>query len=411
MDLFDKKNRKIVLSYFRVWQFFEMILFFYTFFFQYGVTSINGAMMCLCSINIMFAIGYIFKYKKGKIVCDLFNKVIVFVMLSVFTGVFITSGGMYGKDLGIRMIEYVLTAYSIYLLLISVPTCFNKILWSIWSSIALLAITTILKGSEVTSAGAIGIENLNVNEMSSYFLMLFFCSFILFVQTRRKLTKVIIFMVDILVFLVQIRTASRRGFIVMFMLISIALIGGIIPRYTKNSTKKKIMIYMGIGIFLSVLLLLLKDYLLESTLLGARLKGAFDSGDLARKKYQEFALQQFKEHPILGIGVGGIAYYMGAYSHSLYFEIFSCTGIILSVLLLVSIIKIGLDFLGIKRYSKNDKNGKDVLCLSWIGIAYWVSILVSGVSVVMIYDCYFYLSLAILAALSKVLKKYLKSKC
>ena len=93
---------------------------------------------------------------------------------------------------------------------------------------------------------------------------------------------------------------------------------------------------------------------------------------------------------------------MGAYSHSMYYELLSCTGIFCSVLFLYGLIKIVMDSFRIREYSKN--TNKMIAYICGIIVVFIACTAVSGMAVVMIYDFYFYLSIAVVSAVLSVEK-------
>lgn len=137
---------------------------------------------------------------------------------------------------------------------------------------------------------------------------------------------------------------------------------------------------------------------MSSTVLGERLTGNMIGGDAARTRYHKFAMEQFSKHPIVGVGVGGINYLQGVYSHSLFYETLGCTGLIGSLILAITFVK-PLKSL-IKRLFDNKKNAdqKSKVYFNKTFFIYLLAILISGVAVVMIYDFDFYISLALIAA-------------
>ena len=163
---------------------------------------------------------------------------------------------------------------------------------------------------------------------------------------------------------------------------------------------------MWITLIIAVIVALLyfQKYLLDSTVLGARLLGNYDGGDAARARYQAFAWEQFKEHPIVGIGLGGVAYHMGAYSHSMFYELFSCTGIILACIFLVGLFHFGFSYWRMNKLYRKAKLNKEIVYVTAECLIFWLCLVVSGYAVVMIYDYNFYFSIALLAAIYKNIK-------
>lgn len=393
--------------FYNSWSFIVLITIFYTFYFQYGIKVVSGLMIGLCGVLIVFGLIQILIIQQGRITKSNMLEFLVFVFLSVAITVTITSNNMYGLDVGIRMIEYILAAYSIYLLLGNNPQYFERILWCFCISITLLACTVLIRGVEVSSSGALGLEGINSNSMSSYFLIMMFCSFLLMYRNRKRIQMIFLILMNSLIVTVQIATASRRGFIVLVMFLFLGIVFGIIPLKSNTKSKKRFIFYTFLILAIAVTLIILQEYILSNTILGARLLGAYDNGDLARARYQVFALEEFKKHPFLGIGIGGIAHYMGAYSHSMYYEVFSCTGVVLALVFLIGLFRLGFGFLNIGRKVLICRGEKAIIYLSFICFTFWLCLIVSGIAVVMIYDFHFYFSVALLSASIRNLKLFI----
>lgn len=396
-------NRKPHTFFDKIWLLVTMVTVFYAFFFQYAVTAIGGVMLGLCAFLILFCSVQVLIVQKGKITKSYLDPILLFVIGSVILTVGITSEG-YGIDLSVRMIEYVLTSYSIYLLLREYPDYIETVMWGTSIAITLLAIASLVKGVAVSSSGAIGLEGLNSNLMSSFFLIMYFTSFCLFYKKRRFMIKIILLFMIAVVAVAQVSAASRRGFIVLVLFTFLSLVLGIIPLKAQKKSKKRFFFYVFLLLGIGIALFFLQNYLLEKTVLGARLMGSYDGGDAARVRYQTFAFQQFKEHPFLGIGLGGVAFHMGAYSHSLYYELLACTGILMTLIFVYGIIKILRGYWLLDKKFKIFDEQKENSFLSRIGLVFLFCILVSGIAVVMIYDFHFYYSLALLVALLSQLK-------
>ena len=396
-------NRKLHTFFDKIWLLVTMVTIFYAFFFQYAVTAIGGVMLGLCAFLILFCFVQVLIVQKGKITKSYLDAILLFVIGSVILTVGIISEG-YGIDLSVRMIEYVLTSYSIYLLLREYPDYIETVMWGTSIAITLLALASFVKGVAVSSSGAIGLEGLNSNSMSSFFLIMYFTSFCLFYKKRRFMIKIILLFMIAVVAVAQVSAASRRGFIVLVLFTFLSLVFGIIPLKAQKKSKKRFFLYVLLLLGIGIALFFLENYLLEKTILGARLMGSYDGGDAARVRYQTFALQQFKEHPFLGIGLGGVAFHMGAYSHSLYYELLACTGILMTLIFAYGIIKMLRGYWLLNKIFKTSDEQKENSFLSRIGLVFLFCILVSGIAVVMIYDFHFYYSLALLVALLSQLK-------
>lgn len=394
-ERFDIRHIKIP----SIWESSIFLLIIYAFFFQYGVRTINSFMLVLNAVCILYGVANFVTgpYKRLK---TFYYWIIAFVFVSFLFSLCFGVSTYASLYLGIRMIEYCLTGFSIFLFCISRENRFRKILFYTWLSIFLLAIFVLLKGTSVDYGDALGIGSLNTNELSSFYILMVFCAFYLYGETDVKIQKLIVWMSLLLVFFVQIKTASRRGFIVMVFMIVINIIWGIIPFSNHKNSRRKIIIYSLLIIIGAIAFVGLRDYILNSTTLGARLSGNMTGGDMLRERYRQFALKQFLLHPVFGIGIGGVVFLQGVYSHSLYFETIASTGIVGALLLLVGL------FVPFKRLSQrilhglyiDDENRKTNVYLCKIMLVYLVGILVSGMAVVMIYNLYFYLSLGLIAA-------------
>ena len=397
---YEGNRKKVDIRHLKLpslWEVSIFLLLMYAFFFQYCVMSINSAMLFLNAINILFGLARLLTgaYKGKK---TYYSWIIAFVFVSVLLSLVFGVSISASMDTGIRMIEYCLTGLSIFLFGISRDNSFRKVLFITWLSIVLLALNVLLHGTIVDYLGAIGLGSLNTNEMSSFFVLMVFCAFYLYGETDNKIQKLIIWLSLLLVFIIQIQSASRRGFIVMVFMIVLNIIFGVIPYSNQKNSRRRLIAYSFLIIAGAIAFVELRDYILNSTILGERLGGTMTGGDAARARYQAFALEQFKKHPIFGVGVGGITYLQGAYSHSLFYETISCTGIIGAVLMIVSFFKPVKELLVrlIKNRPEAYSNNRE-LYLDKVVLIYLFGLFVSGFAVVMIYDFYFYLSLALIA--------------
>lgn len=378
------------------WEVTIALLVFYAFFFQYAVRTVSFMMLGLNALCILFAFTHILikGIEKRK---TFYWLIILFVFSSVLIGFVFGVSSRATISTGIRMIEYALTGFSVYLFIATHKQCFDRIVLYTWLSVFLLAITVIRKGTVVDYMGALGLGPLNTNEMSSYFVMMVFCTFLLYRKAEYKLQRVIIWASLIICFFVQIQSASRRGFVVMTFMIVLNILYTVIPFNNENYPRKKLILYSILIMIGAAAFVGLQDYILNNTILGARLSGNMISGDRARTIYHKFAYEQFSKHPIFGVGIGGINYLMGVYSHSLFYETLACTGIVGSCILLGAFIEpLQLTAKRVLSKKKGDTNKNSMYIYKTI-LIYLLAILISGIAVVMIYDFYFYFSLGLIA--------------
>lgn len=387
----------------KMWECVFAVLFMYVFFIQNAFFSIGGAIIILCGVTAVFAVVNLMTTKRGIIRANNMFGIAVFVLVGFCTSAIYSNDFKTSMDIGLKMIEYLIIAFSLFAFLTSNPRRFFAIIRYIWLSITLLCVFVLFEGSEVTAAGGIGLETLNVNLLSSYITMQIFLSFLLMGNAKSKLAALCYFVSVVSVLFVQILSASRRGFVVACLLFFVAVFWGLIPRYTKSYSKKRIATIIILLIALVVAIAVVGEYVLNETVLGERLRGNFDSGDALRESYHSIALREFLSHPISGVGYNGLECIMGAYSHSLYYETLACTGLIGSIIMIFSMIILGG---GVLRYAKLKNNSDPVdLYVSKMCFCFWCALLVSGVAVTTIYDFYFYICLAILSAVVTVNKR------
>ena len=384
------------------WEFSILILIFYAFFFQYGVVSINNAMIILNAVCILTGAVHMMSDARVRIKNTFYSYALVFVILSVLTGLVFGVSSRVVFDTGLRMIEYSLTGLSVYLFAVSHKDRYSHIVFYAWISVVLLAFAVLFKNTVVDYSGAIGIGSLNNNELSSFFILMVFCSFYLIDRADKRYKRVLIALAMALCFITEIRTASRRGFVVMVFMIVATEIFAVIPRSSGKNSRRRLAAYSVLLVIGAVLFIIFRNYLLTSTILGERLSGSMIGGDAARIRYRQFALAQFKKYPVFGVGIGGINYLLGVYSHSLYYEVLSCTGIVGSAVMLATLIQ--MVKAPVKKLFGRERRSldPDALYIYKTIFIYVVSIIASGVAVVMIYDFNFYFSLGLIAAGMKV---------
>ncbi|MSA03914.1 hypothetical protein GKG47_21465 [Lactonifactor sp. BIOML-A3] len=379
----------------KAWFLLTVCTIFYSFFFQYGVKSVSGLMMVLCALLIACAVAHILVIDRGVLFKSNLRPILGFVFTAVISTIF-TAKGLYGSSQSIRMIEYVLVGYSLYLLLSRYPQFINGIMWSFTISISLTSFFVVTRGVVSTSAGGIGLGTLNINTMSSYILLAFFSAFYLLLQKLGKLQSVLLIFMNCICMVALVAGASRRGFVVGVIFILFSIFFALIPAISKKKSYKRFVWSFVFIVIIGLISYFAFDYIMNNTSLGIRLMGINNAGDSLRERYQNFAISAFIEHPIFGIGLGGVEYNMGAYSHSLYYETLACTGVFSGVFLGYGIIKYLLDMLKQKKWYVLEDNNKFESVIS-LSIVFLFSIILTGIAVVMIYELYFYIVMSIIA--------------
>lgn len=406
-----------------LWEGSFFLFFLYTFFVQNAFKSISGILMVFCGVLALFAFVDVLNKRNGVIRFNSMALVGLFVAVSFLSSLLISVDVSLSMQAGLRMIEYLIIACSLCSFLTHYPSRFFAILRYIWLSVTLLCVFVLFFGEEITAAGGVGLEALNVNLLSTFIFIQIFAAFALIVKAKMP-GKILYGLSVALSFFVQVLTASRRGFIVAYLFILAAVFFCLIPRYTSQRSAKRFLLILLCFALVLVLLFYGGNYILEETALGERFAGYFNSGDKARAKYREVALEQFAANPVLGVGLNGLTSIMGVYSHSLYYETIACTGLIGTLFLLVALLSV-LEGLWktlrqnkskgtVSRYRLQTKlpqgevKGEadpDGAYISKLTLYYFFFLLVSGVAVTMIYDFYFYISLAIIVAVSNFYHK------
>lgn len=376
-------------------------LMLYVFWYQYAFDEISGLLMIL-GVMIAAAGCYWLYTDSGELKKSSLNGFIVVFILLLIVSSIVTQSKAYTSSKVIDIIEFLLIAMSVYLFMICDERNISFVLSFLSIAVVLLAVYQLLYGTEVRG-GAIALGNLNPNLMSSMFTMGIYASFMVQhfgKQTRRNRLKKILFLSFIPVILyAQLEAASRRGFLVNCLIVILYIIYARVLVKHKGISGKKLFAIIATCAILAIILYFSYRYIMENTFLGQRFQGFFDTGDVLRERYHKLALKKFKEYPIFGIGLNSVAYFNhGVYSHSLYYELLACTG-----LLGCTAFAIYIFYLGKKLIMSAGKRGfalysDDQVARIRTSIILLVCMAFSGFAVVMIYDLYFYLIFAFTAA-------------
>ena len=403
MTNFGLEKRRNSLRYFTpptLWEIAVVALIFYAFFVQYAIRPLSYAMALLSAVCIMFSVLYL-------IACGIqryqsfYYIILLFVFVSLGFGLILGVSASMSLYVGLRMLEYSMTGLSVYMFSIMHRERFTHILFFTWLSIFLLAASVLLKGTMV-SYGAIGLAELNSNELSSFLLLAVFCAFLLYGETGSVLQRGCIWLSLALFLTLQVETASRRGFVVMVFMLVLQFVFVLLPYNDAKRSRKRMIFYLFLVMVGAIALVALYDYIMTETVLGERLSGNMIGGDQARMQYQTFAMEQFRKDPAFGIGIGGVAFLNGVYSHSLYLEGLACTGLIGSVPLFLALAAPIRRLIKKLLPSRRDRLSGEETYFYKTTLLYLSAIVISGVAVVMIYDFYFYLSLGLIAAEIKI---------
>ena len=267
-------------------------------------------------------------------------------------------------------------------------------------SIMMIAFSSLLNG-HVTNTGAIIVGTLNANVESSLLALGTISAIILFSSSQTKFYEKMILAGAILLFAkTQIDCASRRGFVVLVFLILTGILVVIQTKYKDNKLIKWLVLLIAICALLVIITTFSET--LEGSVLFERFSLKANEGDRLRKVYQAKALSLFLQSPLFGTGLGYVESYVGMYSHSMYYELLACTGII-GTFILVGDLIINMLRLFSDSFKIDDDYGDLKICARCMMI-FVGAILLGGFAVVYIYDMYFYVILGLIKVSSKVVR-------
>jgi O-Antigen ligase. len=260
----------------------------------------------------------------------------------------------------------------------------------------MLSIALFLVGDYNHALGGYMIGELNPNVFSSYLLTSLLGCLFLNNTLKNRLSRTILLSVITIGFVAQIQAGSRRGILIYILVIIMYLFSSSIIRYKKSSITKILAAFGVVAIILIILLdfsLLMPEY--------SNITQIFNStvGDSRRAMYMTIALQIFRTHPIIGSGFGSVSLVAGMYSHSLYFELLATTGLIGLFVLLLPLVRIM--YISYKECKRKDLDPEYRMQKITLVITI-LSILITGIAVVFIYDAIFYVFLAFLISENRI---------
>lgn len=249
----------------------------------------------------------------------------------------------------------------------------------------LLSIFSLQNGT-ITNNNGVSIGELNANVLASYLNISVFAILILFEQAK-FIEQVLLGTDFALCAIATFNSASRRGALVMVVLSLIYLYVFCRKSNKENAFRKFLLVLVALIAVLYVILNF--SSLFDNSTLLKRLLGGGDvaQSDLLRKKYQNAAFEIFLKNPLFGGGLGAVGIAVGMHSHSLYYELLACTGIVGTILFVYFLLK-NIYILYKKLKKKNQMINETTTLMT---IAFIASIIVSGIQVTYIYDSFFYL--------------------
>lgn len=356
---------------------------YYMFWFQYSFVE-NSQFLAVIGL---FMTGIMIFEIKHLLSLKLISPLLIFIGVSLVLSIFYS----YSIRYTFMIITYLIPCLAVFIYAKKSEKKFKRVLFFIFSACLFLAISLLLKGTP-TYDGALQLNSLNINQASNFLTFGLSVGLFLININEKKYLKKIILLVGVgILCWAQIMCASRRGFIVMLFLIVAYTFSILKVKYKKTFFLQLLITFSIIAVVLFIIITYGSDF---STLpVFQRIAGENNTGDVARLRYQSIAWALFKQSPLWGNGLGSVELYAGAYSHSMYYELIACTGLIgLGTILgyffclILKVNKIRLEF------RKNNNNEE---FYSLFMIWYIISILLSGVAMVFIYESYFYIMTAI----------------
>lgn len=373
------------------------IFFIYAFWYQYaynpigmGFPLIGGVILFLSLCNLKWNCGF-YNY---------LLPVFVFVAYVTVFGLIESRNVTTSKVYVLNICEYLIPMIGVYTYIDSDYRKLLRILKMLVISIMMIAFSSLLSG-HVTNTGAIIVGTLNANVESSLLALGTISAIILFSSSQTKFYEKMILSGAILLFAkTQIDCASRRGFVVLVFLILTGMLIVIQTKYKDNKLIKWLVLLIAICALLVIITTFSETF--EGSVLFERFSLKANEGDRLRKVYQAKALSLFLQSPLFGTGLGYVESYVGMYSHSMYYELLACTGII-GTFILVGDLIINMLRLFSDSFKIDDDYGDLKICARCMMI-FVGAILLGGFAVVYIYDMYFYVILGLIKASCKVIR-------
>lgn len=366
---------------------FVMLYILYTFWFQYAAFEVPGMLAILGMI--IFSLTIIDIKNLGKYT----NLIPLIVFWILLLGISLLKGSISIKYT-FEIAKYLIPCVGLFTYATKSEKYFRKILFVIALACVFLAVSLCIKG-EVNQEGARQLIGLNTNQASNFLTIGFFSTLFL-IDLKKVITpqNICYVVFGVMMCIAQILCASRRGFIIMIFLLT-SYIFCYLSIILKNKYAMKIIV---IFMILLVIVFLFSTYgsVFADSAIVRRLSGENTTGDLARARYQTIAFQMFKMSPLIGNGLGAVEEVAGAYSHSLYYELLACTGITGFLLVMGYLFYMIKKTWSLKRhFMKYIRENAFQACFVMLFV---VSLFVSGIAMVFIYESYFYIVIAIICS-------------
>lgn len=365
----------------------------YTFWFQYSFFEIPGLLSGLGIVMLILILPEIKQLSSFRLIYPLIFFVIFLLVLSAFNST--------SMEYTFTIIKYITPCVGIFVYARKSQKKFKKMLTVITMACLLLAISIFSKGT-LTYEGALQLNSLNINGASNFLTFgLTLNLFLIDVKEKKLFKNVTLIIIAIILCLAQVMCASRRGFVIMSFLVIAYIFSILKVKYRKNLFRKTLIVLS----FIALVAFIFNTYsdTISSLTIFKRLSGVNTTGDIARIRYQSVAWGLFKESPLWGNGLGAVEKSVGAYSHSMYYELLACTGIIGFFTIVGYFINL---FFKVNRIRVNSARKNDIEeFYAYFTMCYILSIIVSGITMVFIYESYFYIMIAVVISYIYIKRK------
>lgn len=267
---------------------------------------------------------------------------------------------------------------------------FKHVMFVICITIFALSISLLIEGTQ-SYTGALVIGDLNSNVYSAFILLGVMATLFMLCSINNRILKILFIGILITECIAQVLAASRRGLIVVFFML-LTYIHSLLSIKYKRQFEYKILTVILVLVLL--LILVSQSNGVSSLVVVERLTGGPTHGDLKRAEYHAVAWKQFLSSPFLGNGLASVEGQINVYSHSLYYEVLACTGVLGLVILITALLRKMFYFWKKSYIVIKIENRMENRTFAWSVLG----ILLTGIAVVFIYDVDFYIFLAIFAS-------------
>lgn len=365
----------------------------YTFWFQYAFTGIG---LPYAVLGVMMAVLFCMRLHLNW----RFYKSIYFIIAFLFcctVATLLSANMAESVSWVVKITLYILPMICLYNYVGTNKKRLNNIM--VVFLIAILGITlTLLLIGEYNKNDALVLGDLNPNAFSNFLLLGLIANVWCLNFSKSKFVKFLIIAIIIVEFIAQVLSSSRRGLVVFIFIIGAYLFTIYTTRYKTNV---KLWVFtIGVVAIVGMLLLTHLEELAERfSVLQKFTNELGQHSNNTRHRYQDVAWKMFEKSPIFGKGLGAVAQKIGLYSHSLYYELLACVGIVGAGCVLLPLMSMALNFLfppANKGLKVQDKIG--IKMTAW----HIVALLISGIAVVYIYEISFYIELALCCSIMHV---------